>query len=64
VDENTTLGMAARGSSDILADIPDMTRYVVAPMSVVCDVSESDVIQSRYSGPPMPHSPGQPSAAA
>ena len=67
VEENTTLGIAVSSaspaSSGISAANPDISRYVVAPMRVVCSFSDSCPIQSRYSGPSMPQKPGQPSAA-
>lgn len=63
VEEKTTFGTAPRaatawGSSSAM---PDMRRYVVAPIRIVC--SSCPPSHSRYSGPPIPQSPGQPSAA-
>jgi hypothetical protein len=66
VEENTTLGIALSSampaSSGISVANPDISRYVVAPMRVVCSFSDSCPIQSRYSGTSMPQKPGQPSA--
>jgi hypothetical protein len=66
VEENTTLGDAVKSasSSGISSAKPDISRYVVAPMRVVCSFSDAELMKSRYSGPSMPQKPGQSSAAA
>ena len=50
-------------SSAISAAKPDISRYVVAPIRVVCSFSAPSSMKARYSGPSMPQKPGQPSAA-
>src|SRR4051794_24193451 len=66
VEEKTTLDIAVSparlGSSGICSANLDISRYVVAPMRVVCAFSESCSSHSRYSGTSMPQKPGHPSA--
>lgn len=68
VEEKTTLGIAVSSaspaSSGASAANPDISRYVVAPMSVTCSSSDSLPIHPRCSGPSIHQEPGHPSAAA
>ena len=64
VEENTILSMAV---SAVMSSSPDSTkpenrRYVVAPIKDVEVPAPSSSSQAKYSGPPIPHKPGQPSA--